>query len=320
MNDYVTLLNCPRLRLVGRGALLLLVLFCASPSALPQRNREAKTFRGFTLVRQVTDYDKKGRTLPAFKETLYVSASGDWRYLGTFPNGQVVETIYLCNRGVFFSDHRNKQLVKFGEVGAGRLGPTTAERLQADPKFVGTEYVLDRLAYLHRQDTNGYVEETYFAPELGPFPFKRINYFDDYKRVEEPVELTFGEPDASQLRGADYPLVELKPIYDPKLIESIEDKPEPQYPSEARAAAISGEVILQVIVDESGQVIRAVVIGNLPLLSEAAVEAAYRARFSPPERAGKAVKVTGIITYQFTPGRLLTGPQRPTEGIAPSGS
>lgn len=301
MDGYVKLLNCPRTRLVGRGGLLLLVLFCAFPSALPQNNREAKTLKGFTLVKEVTDYDKMGRAFPAIKETLYFSASGDWRYLGTYPNGRVVETIYLCNRGVFFSDHRNKQMVKFGAVGAGRPGPTTAERLQADPKFVGTEYVLDRIAYLHRQDTNGYVEETYFAPELGPFPFKRINYHNEYKRVEEPVDLTFGEPEASQLRGADYPLVEQKPIYDSKLIERIEDKPEPQYPSEARAAGISGEVVLQVIVDESGQVIRAVVVGNLPLLAEAAVEAAYRARFSPAERAGKAVKVTGIITYQFAP-------------------
>jgi TonB family protein len=279
----------------------LLALFCVFTSALPLSNQEAKTFRGFTLVKQVTDYDRTGRALPALTETLYVSASGDWRYLGTYPNGQVVETIYLCGRGVFFSDHRNRQLVKFGDVGAGRPGPTTAERLQADPKFVRTEYVLGRLAYLHRQDTHGYVEETYFAPELGPFPFKRINYHNDYKRVEEPVSLTFGEPETSQLRGADYPLVEQKPTYDPKLGERIEEKPSPQYPSEARAAAISGEVVLQVVVDESGQVIRAAVVSNLPLLAEAALEAAYRARFAPAERMGKAVKVTGVITYQFSP-------------------
>jgi hypothetical protein len=53
MNAYVTLLNCPRTRLVGRGGLLLFVLFCAFQTALPQNNRKAKTLKGFTLVRQV---------------------------------------------------------------------------------------------------------------------------------------------------------------------------------------------------------------------------------------------------------------------------
>ena len=299
MIGCATMLSRPRPLVLGRIMLLLMVLFCVLPAALPQSGQEAKTFTGFTLIRQVTDHDKADREFPARTETLYVSSSGDWRYVGTSPNGQVVETIYLCGRGVFFSDHRNRQLVKFGEVSAGRPGPTTAGRLQANPKFIRTEYVLGRLAYLHRQDTHGYVEETYFAPELGPFPFKRINHHQTYKRVEEPVSLSFGEPEPSQLRPSDYPLVEQRPVYDPKLSARVEEKPDPHYPPEARAADISGEVVLQVIVDESGRVIRAVVIRDVPPLAGAAVEAAYRARFSPSEREGKPVKVTGIITYQF---------------------
>jgi len=301
MNDGATQLNRQPTRLVCHITLLLLALAYACPAALPLNSQEAKTFTGFTLVRQVTDYDKAGKALPAYTETLYVSSSGDWRYVGSYPNSQIVETIYLCGRGVFFSDHRNRQLVKFGEVGAGRPSPTTAERLQADPKFIRTEYVLGRLAYLHRRDIDGYIEETYFAPELGPFPFKRISHYDGNKRVEEPESLTFGEPEASQLRGGDYPLVEQKPVYDPKLSERIEEKPDPKYPPEARAAGIYGEVELQLVVDELGQVIRAVVIRSLPLLAEAAIEAAYRARFSPAEREGKIIKVTGLITYKFSP-------------------
>jgi TonB family protein len=283
---------------VAPVTLLLLALLCAPPAALPLGGQGAKAFKGFTLVRQVTDYDKAGREWPAHTETLYVSSGGEWRFVATHPSGQVVETIYLCGRGVFFSDHRNRQLVKFGEVG-GCPGPTTAERLRADAKFIRTDYVLGRLAYLHRQDTHGYVEETYFAPELGPFPFRRINYFETYKRVEEPVSLTFGEPEPLQLRPPeDYTLVEQKPVYDPKLGERLEDKPAPRYPPEALAAGISGEVVLQVIVDESGRVMRVSAVRHIPLLADAAVDAAYRARFAPAEREGKTVKVSGLITYE----------------------
>lgn len=298
-------LNLVRSRLVCSFALLFLALFWAMPATLSRESQKAKALKAFTLVRQITDYDKENRTLPAFTETLSVSSSGDWRYVGTYPNGQVIETIYLWGKGVFFSDHAKRQLVKFSDVG-GRPRGTTAALLRANPNFIRTEYVLDRLAYLHRRNAHNYVEETYFAPELGPFPFKRINYFDAYTRVEEPMSLTFGEPDASQLWDKDYQLVEEKIDFDPKLSERIQEKPDPQYSLEARSANISGEVVLQVIVDESGQVKRAVPIRNLPLLAGAALEAVYRARFSPAKRDGKAVKVSGLIKYQFKPLSALS--------------
>lgn len=301
MHNYLALLNRARNLLVCRVALLLLVLLCASPATLPQKTQKAKALKAFTLVRQITEYDKANRTLPAYTETLAVSSSGDWRYVATYPNGQVIETIYLWGKGVFFSDHANRQLVKFSDVGAGRPGGTTAAQLRANPNFIRTEYVLNRRAYVHRRNAHNYVEETYFAPALGPFPFKRINYFDTYTRVEEPMSLTFGEPDASQLWDRDYQLVEEKIDFDPKLSERIQEKPDPQYSLEAQSANISGEVVLQVIVDESGRVRRAAPIRNLPLLAQATMEAVYRARFLPAKREGKLVKVSGLVSYQFPP-------------------
>ena len=298
MKNYLAILTGSRSRVAGCGALLTLVLCCVFPNALSQNNQAANTLSGFTLVRQVTDYDKTGKAFPCSTDTLYVSRTGDWRALRTYPNGQTIETIFLNGKGIFFTDYKNGKLVKFGD--AGRPGPTTPDRLQLNPKFVRMEYLLGILAYLHRQDTNGYVEETYFAPELGPFPFKRINYFDGFKNVEEPVSLTFAEPEASDIRDAEYEVVLQKPVYDTKLADRIVNKPAPTYPAAARAAGISGEVPLMVIVDESGQVIRAAPVGALPLLNEAAIEAAYRARFAPMERDGKPVRTIGVITYQFS--------------------
>ena len=292
-------------RLIAVNATLLLaalVLIATHTVALAQDGRQgAKPSTGFTLTKQVTEYDDKGNSFPSQTETLYFSSSGDWRYVGTYANGQVVETIYLSGRGVYFHDHGNNLLVKFGNVGPGRPGPTTAEALKANPNFVRTEQVLNHLAYLQRRDIAGMKEETYYTPATGPFPFKRITYYDRFKRVEEPVNLVFGEPDATDILGEKYTVIEQKPPQVGDLMNRLQDQPLPQYPALARVAGISGEVVIQVILDETGQVISARIIGGPPVLGEAAMEAAYRARLVPVEKDGKPIKVTGYLTYKFQP-------------------
>jgi TonB family protein len=76
-------------------------------------------------------------------------------------------------------------------------------------------------------------------------------------------------------------------------------KPQPAYPPIARAARASGTVLVQVIVDESGKVIAAQAVSGNPLLQVAAVQAARGWQFTPTLLDGKAVKVTGVITFNF---------------------
>jgi TonB family protein len=75
-------------------------------------------------------------------------------------------------------------------------------------------------------------------------------------------------------------------------------KPPPAYPRAAISARVSGPVKVWITVDEQGRVVEAVACGH-PLLTDAAVRAAYAARFTPTLLAGKPVKVTGTITYNF---------------------
>lgn len=77
------------------------------------------------------------------------------------------------------------------------------------------------------------------------------------------------------------------------------DKPAPPYPAIAKAAGIQGTVAVQIVIDERGHVISAKATGGHPLLLSAAVQAAYRASFTPTVLGGQAVKVTGSITYNF---------------------
>jgi TonB family protein len=76
--------------------------------------------------------------------------------------------------------------------------------------------------------------------------------------------------------------------------------PPPTYPSTALRMRQSGLVQIEVVVDENGKVISARALSGPSTLRDVAVEAAYRARFSPTKLSGQPVKVTGQINYNFT--------------------
>ena len=75
--------------------------------------------------------------------------------------------------------------------------------------------------------------------------------------------------------------------------------PKPAYPPIARAAHAAGTVVVQVTIDENGNVIAAHAVSGHPLLQGAAVGAARSAKFSPTKLSGQPVKVTGVIQYNF---------------------
>ena len=75
--------------------------------------------------------------------------------------------------------------------------------------------------------------------------------------------------------------------------------PKPAYPPIARAARASGTVVVQVLIDENGNVVSAHAVSGHPLLQAAAVGAARSAKFSPTKLSGQPVKVTGVIQYNF---------------------
>jgi TonB family protein len=75
--------------------------------------------------------------------------------------------------------------------------------------------------------------------------------------------------------------------------------PPPRYSVMARSAHASGKVVVQVTIDEEGNVIAAHAVEGHPLLQPECVAAANQAKFSPTKLCGEAVRVTGVITYNF---------------------
>jgi TonB family protein len=74
----------------------------------------------------------------------------------------------------------------------------------------------------------------------------------------------------------------------------------PEYPPGARNLRLSGTIVVHVEIDERGKVIGAKdVCQGLPYLSESAVKAALKARFTPTKISGMPVKTKGVIVYNF---------------------
>ena len=259
-----------------------------------------QTYPAFTMVMQKTDYDAKGKALSSRTWTNYHATSGDWRSVGN-SGGYEVATIYQRGRGVFTSNARTGVLLRDSDHAAG-CPIRTAEQLRSDPKFARVETVLGFKAYVMSERLPvGYLMETFFVPELGGgTPFKRVYTFDNGRRiVEEPINITLGEPSPSDVSGPDYRPIDQIPLFNKELASRIISKPDPVYPSEALARSIAGTITVSVIVDESGRVLSAGSNTPIPFLTEAAVEAAYQALFSPTICNGQPVVARGIISYQF---------------------
>lgn len=76
-------------------------------------------------------------------------------------------------------------------------------------------------------------------------------------------------------------------------------KPQPTYSNAAKEQKLSGVVVVLILVDEAGYVVKAEPYCGHPILAKSAVEAARKARFTPTLVSGQPVKVSGFITYNF---------------------
>jgi TonB family protein len=76
--------------------------------------------------------------------------------------------------------------------------------------------------------------------------------------------------------------------------------PNPPYPPIAKAAHASGNVTVEVTIDEDGNVVSARAVSGHPLLQAASVAAARQAKFAPTKLSGQPTKVQGVLVYTFS--------------------
>src|SRR5690349_10999554 len=261
-----------------------------------------RPYPAYTIVARHTEYDANVEKVGVLTSTQYHSSSGDWRAVEK--SGDIeTATIYRRGIGVYRSSSRTNRSIRQTAHAPG-CPLRTAEQLSADPKFARVERVLGFTAYVLVDHVDQQlVSELYYVPELGGgTPVKTRTTHNNGARFEsEPISITLGEPDETNVTGPDYLLIEQEPTWSRNLEEQIISKPDPEYPADALTHRVSGFVNVAVIVDHSGQVLIATArpgSGPSPL-REAAVEAAYKATFKPITCNDAPVVATGFISYGF---------------------
>jgi TonB family protein len=73
----------------------------------------------------------------------------------------------------------------------------------------------------------------------------------------------------------------------------------PDYPPQAKAAGVEGQVILEVVIDEEGKVMSARTVFGYPLLGDAAAEALWAWAWPSTHLSGVPVKVIGRLAFSF---------------------
>lgn len=80
----------------------------------------------------------------------------------------------------------------------------------------------------------------------------------------------------------------------------ITSKVQPSYPEEARTARIQGSVVLNAVINQTGDVVSVTLVSGHPLLAPAALEAVKQWKYRPYLLNGKPVAVETQVTVNFT--------------------
>lgn len=140
--------------------------------------------------------------------------------------------------------------------------------------------------------------------ELGPKDKRVADLLEEcacaYRQVDRQMEATGLEIQARSIRAqSSEDLKRAQSVSTRVLQGQAIRRVEPAYPAAARRARISGTVVVELLIDESGSVTRARAICGPDLLVNAAVDAARRWRFSPTMVSGSPVKVIGTVIFNF---------------------
>jgi TonB family protein len=202
--------------------------------------------------------------------------------------------------GRIWVDDRDLQIVK----SRGKGVPETKEnkfpivetyREQIDGKywFPTYSYADDDLVFDNGQDLRLRMRIKYTDYQVGHSKVK-------ITEVEEASAESIRRAQSESQTTANGPRP-IGPIDGGNLNSKAIELPPPIYPAEARKIHASGQVQIKVIVDETGRVLSADILSGPETLRMAALAAARKARFAPTLISGGAVKVSGILTYDFKP-------------------
>ena len=92
------------------------------------------------------------------------------------------------------------------------------------------------------------------------------------------------------------------PLRDPEVPARLLKSADPSYPEDARRRGVSGFVILEIVIETDGRVSAGRVLKPLPFgLTQAAIDAVGKWRYSPAMDRGRPVRALQQVTVKFNP-------------------
>jgi protein TonB len=137
------------------------------------------------------------------------------------------------------------------------------------------------------------------SPIRPPYPVEI-----DGDELSPDIEIEYPTIDIFAKLGDAPPLPQLKEP-DVWIFELVEEKPvviklvQPLYPEIARKAGVEGTVVIKVLIDKKGLVEKAEIFKSIPVLDDAALQAALKCEFKPAKQRDKFVKVWMAIPFKF---------------------
>ncbi|MFN0121437.1 MAG: energy transducer TonB [Blastocatellia bacterium] len=128
---------------------------------------------------------------------------------------------------------------------------------------------------------------------VGPI-YAPVSYKDDEGGAPPPAPTPKPTPQPTP-----EPKPEMKKVSEGVIRGLAVKKITPVYPVIAKTGRIQGPVTVMVTISEEGQVIGCSVLSGHPLLREASVVAARGWVFSPTKLSGQAVRVQGMLTFNY---------------------
>ncbi|MFL6208077.1 MAG: energy transducer TonB [Pyrinomonadaceae bacterium] len=195
------------------------------------------------------------------------------------------------------SEGRMRREQDMNNVGPFATGSDAPRLIFINDPVAGVNYTLDTRTHIARKGMMYAYAFTTTRPEkIGPPP---------------PGEPPMGPPPMGMGEGPP------KPPPPGALRHEATKRVEPEYPPIARAAGAQGNVTVQVVIDEQGNVASARAISGHPLLQQAAVDAARQWVFKPTVVDSKPAKVNGTIGFSFVMDRKEGEPLRPEPPLPP---
>lgn len=252
-----------------------LYVFDVAPKITPDPKKKDRYFVGRIWVddRDLQIVKSKGKAIPETKinkfpvvETYREQIDGQY----WFPTYAYADDDLVYENG---TDMRIRMQVKYSDFVVGR-GKVTITEVGEAPEQVKPE-----------------TSSTPNKPESQASPTPSTQISSPSSKTTAPSSSTKSTPETSS------------DDTDPRDVGFLNgraiDLPKPQYPAEARKNHVTGQVQVKVILDLQGRVVSAEAVFGPEELRAAAVAAAKRARFQPTIMDGVAVKVFGIVTYDF---------------------